>query len=71
MQIPSNMLMSSRKIRPSIYMAGCMAGWAIVAALTALVKNYTGLVLVRFFLGVLEAPFCLSPIAICIELYWC
>ncbi|KFY29700.1 hypothetical protein V494_08541 [Pseudogymnoascus sp. VKM F-4513 (FW-928)] len=57
MQIPSNMLMSSRKIRPSIYMAVCMAGWAIVAALTALVKNYTGLVLVRFFLGVLEAPF--------------
>lgn len=48
-------------------MAVCMAGWAIVAALTALVTNYTGLVLVRFFLGVLEAPFCLSPIATSME----
>lgn len=28
-----------------------------MAALTALVKNYTGLVLVRFFLGFVEAPF--------------
>jgi MFS family permease len=34
-----------------------MAAWAVVAACTALVKNYTGLVLVRFFLGVAEAPF--------------
>ena len=35
----------------------CMAVWATVATLTALVKSYTGLVLVRFFLGVVEAPF--------------
>lgn len=49
--------MNSGKIRPSIYMGLCMAVWAIVSALTAMVKNYTGLVLVRFFLGVSEAPF--------------
>ncbi|KAH8653245.1 major facilitator superfamily domain-containing protein [Tricladium varicosporioides] len=57
MQVPSNMLMSSSRIRPSIYMAICMAAWAVISALTAVVKNYTGLVMVRFFLGVAEAPF--------------
>ncbi|KAM0545830.1 hypothetical protein ACHAPJ_011157 [Fusarium lateritium] len=57
MQIPSNMLISSSRVRPSIYMSICMMGWAVVSACTALVKNYTGLVLVRFFLGVAEAPF--------------
>ncbi|OAG25840.1 MFS general substrate transporter [Alternaria alternata] len=56
-QIPSNMLMSSKKVRPSLYMAVCCSVWGCVAALTALVKNYTGLVLVRFFLGFVEAPF--------------
>ena len=60
MQIPSNMLMSSTKIRPSIYMGLCMAAWAVVSALTALVHNYAGLVSVRFFLGITEAPFCES-----------
>lgn len=34
-----------------------MGSWAIVSACTALAKNYTGLVLTRFFLGVTEAPF--------------
>jgi MFS family permease len=57
MQVPSNMLMSSKKIRPSIYMSMCMMGWAVVSACTALAKDYNGLVLVRFFLGVAEAPF--------------
>jgi len=49
--------MSSKKVRPSLYMAICCTVWGCVAALTALVKNYTGLVLVRFFLGFVEAPF--------------
>lgn len=57
MQIPSNMLMSSRKVRPSLYMSVCMACWAVVSACTALAKDYTGLVAVRFFLGLTEAPF--------------
>ncbi|KAF4764269.1 hypothetical protein N7455_010892 [Penicillium solitum] len=57
MQIPSNMLMSSKKFRPSLYMSGCMALWAVVSACTALTKSYIGLLLVRFFLGVTEAPF--------------
>jgi hypothetical protein len=51
--------MSSQKIRPSIYMAVCMGAWAVVSACTALVKDYKGLVVVRFLLGVTEAPFCM------------
>ena len=33
-------------------MAGCMALWAVVSAITALAKDFKGLLLVRFFLGV-------------------
>lgn len=51
------MFISSRKIRPSWYMSACMMAWATTAAFTAMVKDYKGLVLVRFFLGVVEAPF--------------
>ncbi|OJJ36354.1 hypothetical protein ASPWEDRAFT_108783 [Aspergillus wentii DTO 134E9] len=54
-QVPSNMIIT--RVRPSYYMAGCMALWAIVSALTALAKNFTGLLLVRFFLGVTETPY--------------
>lgn len=54
-QVPSNMLIT--RIRPSYYMAGAMALWAVVSGLTALSKDFTGLLLTRFFLGVTEAPF--------------
>ncbi|KAK7211006.1 hypothetical protein V2G26_018184 [Clonostachys chloroleuca] len=54
-QIPSNMLIT--RVRPSWYMGICMMGWAVVSALTALAKNYTGLILTRFFLGIVEAPY--------------
>ncbi|EXJ68578.1 uncharacterized protein A1O5_08372 [Cladophialophora psammophila CBS 110553] len=57
MQLPSNMLMASKRVRPSIYMGCCMAVWAVCSACTALVQNYRGLVIARFFLGVAEAPF--------------
>lgn len=56
-QVPSNMLLASQKVRPSIYMGCCMIAWATASALTATVHDYKGLVIVRFFLGVLEAPF--------------
>jgi MFS family permease len=38
-------------------MAGCMALWAVVSTLTAVSKDFTGLLLTRFFLGVTEAPY--------------
>ena len=45
------------RTRPSVYMATCMALWAIVSTLTAISKDFTGLLLTRFFLGVTEAPY--------------
>jgi MFS family permease len=54
-QIPSNMFLN--RTRPSRYMGICMMLWAVVSALTALSKNFTGLLLTRFFLGVTEAPY--------------
>ncbi|KNG90930.1 hypothetical protein ANOM_000674 [Aspergillus nomiae NRRL 13137] len=54
-QIPSNMLIT--RVRPSWYMSGCMALWAVVSAITAVAKDFKGLLLVRFFLGVTEAPY--------------
>jgi MFS family permease len=45
------------RVKPSWYMGICMMGWAVVSGLTAVVHNYTGIVLVRFFLGVVEAPY--------------
>ena len=38
-------------------MSGCMALWAVVSALTALSKDFKGLLLTRFFLGITEAPY--------------
>ncbi|KAB8232071.1 putative MFS transporter [Aspergillus alliaceus] len=54
-QVPSNMLIT--RVKPSWYMSGCMALWAVVSAITALAKDFKGLLLVRFFLGVTEAPY--------------
>lgn len=53
LQIPSNLIIT--RIRPSLYLPGCMVIWGIVSGCTALVHNFTGLVLVRFFLGFVEA----------------
>ncbi|KAM0818154.1 putative Major facilitator superfamily (MFS) profile domain-containing protein [Seiridium cardinale] len=55
LQIPSNMLLT--RVRPSIYLPVCMALWGAVSACTAAVKDFHGLVVCRFFLGFLEAPF--------------
>lgn len=45
------------RVRPSWFMAGAMVLWAIVSTLTAVTHDFTGLLLTRFFLGVVEAPF--------------
>lgn len=49
MQLPSNMLIT--RIRPSLYLSGAMTLWGVVSTCNAGVHNFTGLVLVRFFLG--------------------
>lgn len=55
MQIPSNMFIT--RVRPSVYLSAACALWGIVSTLNAAVHNFTGLILVRFFLGFVEAPF--------------
>lgn len=54
-QIPSNMALT--RVRPSWWMGSFMVGWAVVSALTALADDYVSIVLTRFFLGAVEAPF--------------
>ncbi|QGI65184.1 hypothetical protein CEK26_009135 [Fusarium fujikuroi] len=54
-QIPSNMFLT--RTRPSRYMGIMMMLWAIVSALTAVAKDFKGLLLTRFFLGLTEAPY--------------
>jgi len=53
-QIPSNMIIGL--VRPSIYLPACAILWSGVSAATAGVTSYQGLLAVRFFLGVVEAP---------------
>ncbi|KID74578.1 MFS transporter prlL [Metarhizium brunneum] len=55
LQIPSNLILT--RVRPSIYLPTCMALWGVVSASTAAVHDFRGLVICRFFLGFLEAPF--------------
>jgi MFS family permease len=55
MQLPSNLLLS--RLRPSIYLGSVMIIWGAVCTATAAVQNYGGLLAVRMFLGITEAPF--------------
>ncbi len=56
-QMPSNMIMASKKVRPSTWMCCWMMAWAICSGCTALAHNFTGLFTARLMLGILEAPF--------------
>jgi len=55
MQLPSNLLLT--RIRPSMYLGCVMALWGAVSACTAATHSFGGLIIVRVFLGVAEAPF--------------
>lgn len=55
MQIPSNMILA--RVKPSIYLPIWICTWSCLSAATAGVKNFSGLIAVRFFLGISEAPF--------------
>ncbi|KAI6383317.1 hypothetical protein MCOR25_000237 [Pyricularia grisea] len=65
-QIPSNMIIG--KVRPSLYLCIMAWIWSGVSAATCGVRNYQGLIAVRFFLGVVEAP--LFPGAIYVMSCW-
>lgn len=53
-QLPSNMIIPY--IRPGIYLPAMAILWSGVSAAIAGVKTYTGLLVVRVFLGLVEAP---------------
>ncbi|KAH8597559.1 major facilitator superfamily domain-containing protein [Bisporella sp. PMI_857] len=55
MQIPSNMILT--RVRPSLYIPLWVCVWSCLSAGTAGVHNFQGIVAVRFFLGIAEAPF--------------
>lgn len=55
-QIPSNMLLT-RLGKPAIYLPACMFVWAAISTCTAAAVNYPGLIVVRFFLGIVETAF--------------
>lgn len=56
MQVPSNMIVGKIKW-PGIYICGGMAAWGVISGLMAVVHNYHGLLMARFFLGFVEAIF--------------
>ncbi|KAF4314133.1 Major facilitator superfamily [Botryosphaeria dothidea] len=51
-EIPSNVLM--KKFKPNVWLSGCMFFFGLVTILQGLVRNYSGLLTTRFFLGVFE-----------------
>ncbi|KAF7164165.1 hypothetical protein CNMCM5623_008855 [Aspergillus felis] len=55
MQLPSNLLLT--RVKPSWLLGGAMAIWGIISACQAAATSFKGLVLARFFLGFVEAPF--------------
>ncbi|OAX40255.1 MFS general substrate transporter [Rhizopogon vinicolor AM-OR11-026] len=56
MQVPANMFLYWLE-RPSLTLPACMVVWGAISALTGITKNYTDILLARFFLGFAEAPF--------------
>ncbi|KAJ5286598.1 hypothetical protein N7478_002284 [Penicillium angulare] len=56
MQIPSN-LMLNKFGKPAIYLPVAMVTWGIISAATAAAQNFAGLVVIRFFLGFIEAAY--------------
>ena len=56
MQVPSNMFMNWIS-RPSLYISVVMLIWGLISTLSGNAKDFTGMVLIRFFIGFVEAAF--------------
>ncbi|KUM57756.1 hypothetical protein ACN42_g9418 [Penicillium freii] len=56
MQIPSN-LMLNKFGKPALYLPIAMVLWGIISTATAAAQSYAGLVVIRFFLGFVEAAY--------------
>ncbi|KAK6538388.1 hypothetical protein TWF694_011267 [Orbilia ellipsospora] len=55
-EVPSNMIMNKIK-HPGKYLGALIVVWGIIMTLTGIVRNFAGLTVVRFFLGLFEAGF--------------
>ncbi|RVD88953.1 uncharacterized protein DFL_003117 [Arthrobotrys flagrans] len=55
-EVPSNMIMSRLK-HPGRYLGALIVIWGVIMTLTGIVKNFAGLTVVRFWLGLFEAGF--------------
>lgn len=55
MQLPSNLLLT--RVRPSLYLPLSCCLWGVVSTCNAATQKFTDIVVVRFFLGFVEAPF--------------
>ncbi|KAH7129580.1 major facilitator superfamily domain-containing protein [Dactylonectria estremocensis] len=55
MQLPSNLLLT--RMRPSLYLSASCCLWGVVSTCNAAADSFTHLVVIRFFLGFVEAPF--------------
>ncbi|KAI9671755.1 MAG: hypothetical protein M1831_003283 [Alyxoria varia] len=51
-EVPSNILM--KRLRPHVWLTGCMFMFGLVSTCQGLVSNYGGLLTTRFFLGLFE-----------------
>ncbi|EHK20159.1 uncharacterized protein TRIVIDRAFT_58613 [Trichoderma virens Gv29-8] len=56
MQVPSNMFIN-RITRPSLYISCAMIVWGLISTLSGLARDFKDLVVIRFFLGFIEAAF--------------
>ncbi|KAF9887420.1 hypothetical protein FE257_010275 [Aspergillus nanangensis] len=56
MQIPSN-LMLNKFGKPALYLPIAMILWGIISTATAAAQSFAGLVVIRFFLGFVEAAY--------------
>ncbi|KAK4688320.1 MFS transporter, ACS family, allantoate permease, partial [Tremellales sp. Uapishka_1] len=65
-EVPANALLT--KFRPSVWITIITLAWGIVMTLSGIVKNYSGALAARFFLGVCEAGF--FPGAIFLTSMW-
>ncbi|KAG2110521.1 MFS general substrate transporter [Suillus discolor] len=55
-QAPSNMILHRMK-RPSLYLSSCMMTWAAITMCMSVVQTYRAAVILRFFIGFVEATF--------------
>jgi MFS family permease len=56
MQTPSNMILHHMK-RPSLYLSSCMVAWATITVFMGAVQTYYAALILRFFIGLMEASF--------------